>query len=81
MRAHLFLRVRGGLGLLAAEVLAAVGVPPHFGRRRELEACERVHAPALAPLAVGRHVTLKHKMRRDGVGGVGVEVRLVRRRR
>lgn len=56
----LYLGRVGELQLQLSEVLAAVGVPPHGGGRWDGSASVRVDAPALAPLAVERHLALKN---------------------
>lgn len=54
----------GELQLQLSEVLAAVGVAPHGGGRRDGSAGVRVDAPALAPLAVERHLALGNTQKR-----------------
>ena len=61
-RAALYLGHVRELQLQLSEVLAAVGVAPHGGGRRDGSAGVRVHAPALAPLTVERHLALKHRV-------------------
>lgn len=65
---RLYLGRVGQLQLQLSEVLAAVGVPPHGGGRRDGSAGVRVDAPALAPLAVERHLALKHAQKRWSLG-------------
>lgn len=50
-------RRRGHQSQLLLE-LVTVGIPPDFGRLRDLDPRQGVDAPALAPLAVGGHVAL-----------------------
>lgn len=54
----LFLLAGGWFQLGTTVVLAAVGVPPHFGGRGYLDTSVGVDAPTLAPLSMAGHVAL-----------------------
>lgn len=68
----LFLQVGGRLQLGTIQVLAAVGVSPHFGGRGYLDTGVRVNTPTLAPLSMGGHVTLEQDGEKKGAGLPGV---------
>ncbi len=73
-RVRLFLLAGGRFQLGTIIVLAAIGVPPHFGGGWYLNTRVGVDAPTLAPLSVAGHVALEHKrekMMRDGRGNGG----------
>lgn len=57
-RVRLFLLAGGRFQLGTIIVLAAIGVPPHFGGGWYLNTRVGVDAPTLAPLSVAGHVAL-----------------------